>query len=175
MALDNAYVRARIKCIQKNIDALPVERDKIGEVRTLLKQGFIPPEFYQQFNPEHTKEEDFIMVCEPLREHSNDPLSFAEIASFSSWFALHPGKVAGKEEATTSLHFPITIKGTKEDVVATLRKGMTVTAAAQSAPTNKKLLHAKAKAKAITIKMKMMKRSNHRGSTICTKAGFARS
>jgi RNase P/RNase MRP subunit p30 len=42
---------------------------------------------------------------------------FVDITSGDNWFKKHPEKIAGKEYKTTSLHFPIQVKGTKEDVL----------------------------------------------------------
>lgn len=51
---------------------------------------------------------------------SNEPLTFTEICSFNTWFVMHPEKVAGEEKLTTSLHFPVTIKGNREDIDSVL-------------------------------------------------------
>lgn len=42
---------------------------------------------------------------------------FEVICSCSNWFDAHPEKTAGKPEISSSLMFPIKIKGTKEDVL----------------------------------------------------------
>lgn len=41
---------------------------------------------------------------------------FVRLCSNSEYFRLNPGKVAGVEKKTTSLAFPYTIEGTREDV-----------------------------------------------------------
>jgi len=41
---------------------------------------------------------------------------FVRLCSNSEYFKLHPEKVAGVEKKTTSLAFPYTIEGTREDV-----------------------------------------------------------
>jgi|GEM_PF-1811276 len=43
--------------------------------------------------------------------------TFVEITSGDYWFKLHPEKIAGVEVETTSFHFPIQVKGTKDDVL----------------------------------------------------------
>jgi len=43
--------------------------------------------------------------------------NFVDITSNDNWFKKHPNKIAGIEYTTTSLHFPIQVKGTKEDVL----------------------------------------------------------
>lgn len=44
-------------------------------------------------------------------------MNFVEITSNNNWFKQHPEKVAGVEFETTSIFFPIQVKGTKEDVL----------------------------------------------------------
>lgn len=43
-------------------------------------------------------------------------VDFVTITSNDYWFKKHPEKIAGVEYETTSIHFPIQVKGTKEDV-----------------------------------------------------------
>lgn len=43
--------------------------------------------------------------------------AFVELCSNSKYFQLHPEKQAGIEKKTTSLAFPYTIEGTKDDVL----------------------------------------------------------
>lgn len=42
---------------------------------------------------------------------------FVTITSNDNWFKQHPEKIAGVEFETTSIYFPIQVKGTKEDVL----------------------------------------------------------
>ncbi len=42
---------------------------------------------------------------------------FVEITSSDNWFKKHPEKIAGQEYETTSIYFPIMVKGTKDDVL----------------------------------------------------------
>ncbi len=72
---------------------------------------------------------------------------FAAITSDNNWFKKHPEKVAGVEFETTSIFFPIQVKGTKEDVFR-----VTGMADTPKKPSNK-LRTAKAKAKAILIQL----------------------
>lgn len=44
-------------------------------------------------------------------------MNFTEITSNNNWFQQHPEKIAGVEFTTTSIFFPIQVKGTKEDVL----------------------------------------------------------
>lgn len=70
------------------------------------------------------------VVPDVLKEHfeklqktrDNQPLSFDEITRFNTWFEIHPEKIAGKEVITTSREFPVSIKGYKSDILATIGK-----------------------------------------------------
>ncbi|MFN8208082.1 MAG: hypothetical protein U0T82_11830 [Bacteroidales bacterium] len=80
----------------------------------LLKNGFVHPDIKERFD---SRVESYNRSGIRL---SDEPLSFAELCSFNTWFAMHPEKVAGEEVITTSLQFPIMIKGTREDIVRTI-------------------------------------------------------
>tara|TARA_R110000744_G_scaffold11247_4_gene34293 strand:+ start:987 stop:1217 length:231 start_codon:yes stop_codon:yes gene_type:complete len=75
-------------------------------------------------------------------------MDFLEITSSDNWFKKHPEKIAGVEFETTSMFFPIQVKGTKEDVLRVT----------EMVDTNKikRLAIAKARAKAIEIRLKLM-------------------
>lgn len=75
-------------------------------------------------------------------------MDFLEITSSDNWFKKHPEKIAGVEFETTSMFFPIQVKGTKEDVLR-------VTEMVDTNKT-KRLAIAKARAKAIEIRLKLM-------------------
>ncbi|MBC8753962.1 hypothetical protein H2O64_04720 [Kordia sp. YSTF-M3] len=68
-------------------------------------------------------------------------MDFTQITSDDAWFKKHPEKIAGVEYATTSLYFPIMVKGNKDDVLRVT--GMTDT------NRDKKIEIAKAKAAAL--------------------------
>ena len=44
-------------------------------------------------------------------------MDFVSITSNNYWFEKHPEKIAGVEYETTSLYFPIMVKGSKADVL----------------------------------------------------------
>lgn len=73
---------------------------------------------------------------------------FVSITSDNKWFEKHPEKIAGVEFETTSIFFPIQIKGTKEDVLR-------VTGVGQDPDKEKRLRIAKARAKAILIQLEL--------------------
>lgn len=74
---------------------------------------------------------------------------FVEITSGDAWFKKHPEKIAGVEYETTSFHFPIQVKGTKDDVLR-------VTGHEVVKPNNKKLKLAQAKMKMLKLKLALV-------------------
>lgn len=52
------------------------------------------------------------------------PLAFEELSSYNTWFELHPKKIAGTEQPSTSRDFPLKIKGKREDVEHTIESGI---------------------------------------------------
>lgn len=75
---------------------------------------------------------------------------FVEITSGDKWFKENPDKIAGVEFETTSMFFPIQVKGTKEDVLR-------VTGFSEKEPSgdSKRIALAKAKAKLVMVQMSM--------------------
>jgi hypothetical protein len=118
-----AYYRARLDTfryfLNEELPGHPVyDTGKKNSPLELLKQGFVHPDLKERFE---SRIESFSKLGIKV---SDTPLSFTELCSFNTWFAIHPKKVAGTEMATTSINFPITIKGTKEDIERTITKGL---------------------------------------------------
>ncbi len=113
-----SWFRARITAIRKLIEELPTSRDEKNPDRTLIRNGVIPEKLEKRFNEVHDYEYKLSFAL-------NEPLTFSEITSFNTWFAMHPEKVCGKEVITTSREFPITIKGNKEEIIRTVKAGIT--------------------------------------------------
>jgi hypothetical protein len=118
-----SYYRARLDTFLHFIkEELPGhsehDTDKKNSPLELLKQGFVHPNLKERFE---SRAESFAKLEIKV---SDAPLSFTELCSFNTWFAMHPEKVAGIEEITTSINFPITINGTKEDIESTISKGI---------------------------------------------------
>lgn len=110
-----SYYRARLDTflhfIKKELPEHPqFDTGKKNSPLELLKQGFVHSDLKERFE---SRIESFSKLGIKV---SNDPLSFTELCSFNTWFDLHPEKVAGIESVTTSINFPVTIKGTKEDI-----------------------------------------------------------
>ncbi len=129
-----SYYRARINAIKKLIEELPTNRDEKNPDRTLIRNGFIPETQQKRF--------DEILDYEyKLSFALNEPLTFTEITSFNTWFVLHPEKICGKEVVTTSREFPITIKGTKEDIIRTIHAGLNQTIEMKTEPEPEKTMN----------------------------------
>lgn len=110
-----SYYRARLDTFRHFIkEELPghLEYDtgKKNSPLELLKQGYVHTDIQKRFE---SRARSFTKLGINV---SDAPLTFTELCSFNTWFAMHPEKVAGKEIVTTSINFPITIKGTKEDI-----------------------------------------------------------
>jgi len=103
-----SYYRARIELIETIIGAAKLSDKEYA----LLRNGYL-------------NEDKFRKDIERLaKKHSNKPLDFMELTRFSTWFAMHPEKIAGIEITGSSHMFPIKVKGTKADIEKMFAKGM---------------------------------------------------
>jgi hypothetical protein len=106
-----SYYRARIEVIHELLSTLDVNRMEKGNDIVLLRNGVFPEKF---------NEEELIREKLSAKSFINDPLSFSELTRFNTWFSMYPDKVCGKEFVTTSIEFPITIKGSMEEILNTI-------------------------------------------------------
>ena len=99
-----AYYRARLSAI-----AAELKRETDDQRIKLLQNGYYP-----DYSPS------------PLSQSSHDarPLTFLEICSWDTWFAMHPEKVCGEIVTTASRSFPLKVKANANDVIQTVTKGM---------------------------------------------------
>jgi len=108
-----SYYRARISAFRYFIELLPKQAGYEAKVKAspyeILKYGVIHPDILDEFDRYFTK-----LLADYT--FSDTPLTFTELCSFNTWFAMHHEKIAGEEIITTSREFPIGIKGSKEDV-----------------------------------------------------------
>lgn len=107
MKRDPKYYRARLAVIEQLIQTA----DDSNNARVVLRNGVFPT---------HFNESRLITQKLKVQTFSNAKLSFEELTRFNTWFAQNPDKVAGVEKITSSREFPITIKGTKEDILRTV-------------------------------------------------------
>jgi hypothetical protein len=109
-----SWFRARTTAIRKLLEELPTSRDEKNSDRTLIRNGLIPESQQKRFN-------ELLDYEYKLTFSLNEPLTFTEITSFNTWFVMHPEKICGKETVTTSREFPVTVKGTKDDIIKAIR------------------------------------------------------
>lgn len=111
MAKDASYFRARLAVIEEQVSKVEADRSEKNNDRVVFRNGVFPKGFNERkLVDEKASKESF----------SKSPLSFLELTRFNTWFAQNPEKVAGKELISTSREFPVTIKGTKEDIIRVL-------------------------------------------------------
>ena len=113
----NAYLRARIHALdalREKFAADLAQNPTNKELQlhlALIRNGVFPP---------HINESNEIEKV--LDKNDNALLSFAELSSYGTFFAMHPGKVCGNEILTTSRDFPVKIDGTKTIAEATIQR-----------------------------------------------------
>jgi hypothetical protein len=100
MTQSNRYYRARLQAIRNNTYIYDVQTQK------WLTNGFIPEKLKDDFD---------IFIKREMRD-DDSPLSFVELTTYSTWFDMHPDKVAGKMAGGSSFYFPVVVKGTRQDV-----------------------------------------------------------
>lgn len=141
--MTNLYLRKRIAAIKALAESLPTERThKNTDRKLLVSYGHIPENL--------VAEVEHLIAQNPSTD--NSALSFQEISSYNTFFVQHPEKVAGKEIVTTSIHFPIKIVATKEEVQQMIRTAI------QTHPNDRerKKKMAIAKARALKIKLALL-------------------
>ncbi len=115
-----SYYRARMQVIENLLDiAHQKKRECFGDELKLvelelrqLRKGFIP------LNYDQPK-----LIQQELAKggYSDAPLTFTELTRYSTYFAMHPEKIAGEQLPSTSAAFPITVKGSKEQIIQTIK------------------------------------------------------
>ena len=95
-----SYYRARIELIETIIGAAKLSDNEYA----LLRNGYL--------NEDKLKKD----IERLAKKQSNKPLGFMELTRFSTWFAMHPKKIAGIEVEGNSRMFPIKVKGNRSDV-----------------------------------------------------------
>lgn len=159
MKLYPSWYRARINVIEGLLHSMhkkqqePLSAHDDGKLFiVLLRNGVIPNHDY--YSDSYTLQYNEARVLEQKNpENFNKPLSFSELSRYNTWFEMHPEKVAGKEVITSSLAFPLTIEGTREEIIQTIRGSKVED---EEEMKTKKLRLAKAKAKAMKMKLDLL-------------------
>ena len=104
-----SYYRTRSNAIANEI-RLQVDDRQIKILQNGYFPGFDPSSY--EFSKGYRPSED------------NTPLTFRELCSLDTWFAMHPEKVCGETVITTSREFPLAVKAARDDVIRTVTAGM---------------------------------------------------
>ena len=113
----SSWLRARMTAIRMLMDEMPTEREGKNSDRTFVRNCVIPEHLQKRFDEILDNEYKLTFAL-------NEPLTFKELTSFNTWFVMHPEKVCGKEYTTSSREFPVMIKGTKEEIIRTIKAGI---------------------------------------------------
>ena len=113
MSKSPSYYRARIAAIEGFLKSKPTDQEAV-----LLRNGVIPQSLLTTHN--YKSEESVVTGMLNTYSYSDKPLNFTELTRYNTWFVMHPEKVAGTEIVTTSIQFPLSIKGTKEQIIETI-------------------------------------------------------
>jgi hypothetical protein len=142
-----SYYRARINAFLHIIQSSSVQNEK-NSPEELLRYGYVHDDI---------KDEVDSLIEKGTKEYTesnlNKPLSFTELTAFNTWFAMYPEKIAGKELLTSSREFPITIKGTKEDIINCISKANETSKINNNTEIRIRLAKAKAQAKLKLLKL----------------------
>ncbi|GAA4839550.1 hypothetical protein [Algivirga pacifica] len=118
MTKDARYYRARNYLLDHRkkllYASLELNREEAKEYeKKYYQQGVIPKEHQALFNQQ---------LNQLLPTTDDQPLSFFELSRNDTYFNLHPDKIAGTPFHTSSLYFPVQVKGTKEEVIRTIER-----------------------------------------------------
>lgn len=138
-----SYYRARLE-VFKQLIGEEVERCQSKDSLDLrvLRNGLLPGRLRDEYAR---------LIKNKINDQDNKKLVFDEITRFNSWFEIHPEKIAGTEIITSSIEFPIKIKGTEEDII------QTITPSIIPDKKDKRITMAKAKAIARKRSLELMK------------------
>lgn len=101
-----SYYRSRIELIESNLKQADKENSRFW------RNGHVPSWLSIEFEIE----------ANTNSSHYNDEsLGDIEKTSYSTWFEMHPEKMAGVEIETTSRDFPLKIKGNKKEIEILIR------------------------------------------------------
>jgi hypothetical protein len=111
----DTYYLARIQTFNYFIGSMEANGEK-NSPRELLKVGFVDESIREQIKEEIIVNQKFIS--------DSDKLSFTDLTTFNTWYAMHPEKVCGIEKVTTSMNFPLKIIGDKDLIIKTIEQDL---------------------------------------------------
>jgi hypothetical protein len=144
-----AWYRTRLSTFSYFIRNTPYKDEKVNNDIVILRNGVIPnnaPEFYDLEGRIEGILTSGITV-------SQETLEFSEITCFNTWFEMHSDKVFGKQIVSTSVHFPLTIKGNRTDIENGFAKFLKPASPADSKPNYD---HIRLKALALALELELL-------------------
>ncbi len=121
-SVGNDYWRARIALldtmrqeINELLRTLPAGGEKRAALERLLR--LVSNGVFEQEQDAHRR----IQRITGEQSFSKEPLRFAELCTYNTFFGLYPHKVCGQQVVTSSREFPVTVKGTRAEVEAAIR------------------------------------------------------
>ena len=147
--MTNRQLRARLLAIPFLLTAIKLAdvawTAKNSPYSLLLSYGLLDTKAVKELLPLETLD---ALTQEHGKPATNEPLTFSEWTRWNTWFTAHPDKVCGQEAITTSREFPVSLTGSKEDIIQTIRSGMRAKA---DQPKEQTIKLMKLRAKAILI------------------------
>jgi len=117
MERTSAYYRARLEVVNQLIrEEVQSNPSKDSLDLRVLRNGVLPGRLRDRYNS---------LIKKKVNDQDDKKLSFEEITRFNTWFEIHPEKIAGTEVITSSIEFPIMIKGKEEDIIQTITPSIT--------------------------------------------------
>jgi hypothetical protein len=107
-----AYYRARLEVFKQLIsEEVQSNPSKDSLDLRVLRNGVLPGRLRGEYEK---------LIKNKIGGQDDKKLRFEEITRFNTWFDIHPEKIAGTEVITSSIEFPIKIKGTEEEIIQTV-------------------------------------------------------
>jgi len=117
MERTSAYYRARLEVFNQLIsEEVQSNLSKDSLDLRVLRNGVLPGRLRGEYEK---------LIKYKIDGQDDKRLSFEEITRFNTWFEIHPEKIAGTEVITSSIEFPIMIKGKEEDIIQTITPSIT--------------------------------------------------
>lgn len=105
-------MRAELNGLLRTLPAGSEKRTAAEKLLRLLSNGV--------FDDEKRAEASIRRVLAE-QDFSKEALSFTELCTYNTFFAINPHKVCGQQVLTSSREFPVSVKGTRAEVEAAIR------------------------------------------------------
>ncbi len=116
--LSNSQVRNRIDAINELVANHRGDNDHDRYAVTsydVVKKGFIPEEYQEEFET---------LMQSKIGDSNDSPLTLQEQLSYANYFAMHPEKICGLMEVSSSGAFPVKVIGKRQDVERVINEAL---------------------------------------------------